>query len=406
VPELSRHARRALFNPRPVPPVLGNAAGRRGQDGWNSEAVKEALDTCLSCKGCRSDCPTHTDIASWKAEFLSHYHEQHRRPRQALSMGRIGDWARLAGKAPWLANFPTQTPGLSTIAKRIAGAAPERQLPRFASAQFRKRADASAIDIDTMPVAAKGKVILWVDTFCENFHPEIASAATQVLRHAGFAAILPKTPLCCGRPLYDFGYLDLAREKLRHILDAIGDDMMRSDSGVFGVVGLEPGCMSVFKDELLKMFPDDPRAQRLAANTWLLGDFLVAQDYVPPIYEVDVLVRTHCHQKSLLGIKGDQALMERMGARAHFLDSGCCGMAGSFGFNPAHIEISKAVGEEVLLPVVRKQAASKFILANGFSCREQIRQGTSRQVVHLAELLLLAHESPARQVSTGGAQAD
>lgn len=155
--------------------------------------------------------------------------------------------------------------------------------------------------------------------------------------------------------------------------------------------------MSVFKDELLKMFPDDPRARRLAANSALLGDFLVANNYRPPVFEVDVLVHTHCHQKSLFGTKGDQSLLEQMGARAHFLDSGCCGMAGSFGFNPAHVGISKAVGEEVLLPAVRKQSPGTYILTNGFSCREQIRQGTGKQVVHLAELLLLAHQhaSPA-----------
>jgi Fe-S oxidoreductase len=154
--------------------------------------------------------------------------------------------------------------------------------------------------------------------------------------------------------------------------------------------------MSVFKDELLKMYPDDPRAKKLAASTWLLGDFLVHAGYKPPVYEVDVLVHGHCHQKSLFGTKGDQLLLEQMGARARFLDSGCCGMAGSFGFNPDHVEISKAIGEEVLLPAVRAQSPDTCILTNGFSCREQIRQGTGREVVHLAELLQRAHRHAAR----------
>jgi FAD/FMN-containing dehydrogenase/Fe-S oxidoreductase len=362
------------------------------KDGWESEAVKEALDTCLSCKGCRSDCPTHTDVASYKAEFLSHYHEHKRRPRQALAMGRIGDWAPLAGRFPWLANLLTQTPGISAVAKRIAGVAAERDLPKFAPQPFRKLAAASGA---ARAGASKGKVIFWVDTFCEHFHPEIASAAVELLRHAGFEPVLPKTPLCCGRPLYDFGYLDLARARLKHILDVIGDELTDERAGVVGVVGLEPGCMSVFKDELLKMFPDDPRARQLAANSWLLGDFLVSKNYRPPVFEVDVLVHAHCHQKSLFGTKGDQSLLEQMGARATFLDSGCCGMAGSFGFNPAHVDISKAVGEEVLLPAVRKQSPGTYILTNGFSCREQIRQGTGREAVHLAELLLLAHQHAA-----------
>lgn len=360
------------------------------KDGWNSEAVKEALDTCLSCKGCRSDCPTHTDVAAYKAEFLSHYYEEHRRPRQALAMGRIGDWAPLAGRFPRIANLMTQTRGLSAIAKRVAGVAPERDLPKFAPVSYRRLAASTS---QAMPVAGrKGLVIFWVDTFCENFHPEIASAAAELLRLAGYEPVLPKTPLCCGRPLYDFGYLDQARERLQQILDVIGDELIDAESDIAGVVGLEPGCMSVFRDELLRTFPDDPRAQRLATNTWLLGDFLAAKDYRPPVFEVDVLVHAHCHQKSLFGTKGEQTLLELMGARATFLDSGCCGMAGSFGFNPDHVEISKAVGEDTLLPAVRRQAAGTYILTNGFSCREQIRQGTGREVVHLAELLLLAHE--------------
>ena len=154
--------------------------------------------------------------------------------------------------------------------------------------------------------------------------------------------------------------------------------------------------MSVFKDELLKQYPDDPRAKRLADSVWLLGDFLHANDYLPPRCEIDVLVHTHCHQKSVFGTKGDTALLDRMGARATYLDSGCCGMSGSFGFNPKHIEISKAVGELVLLPAVRKASADTVILTNGFSCREQIRQGAGREVMHLAELLQLAHRRDAQ----------
>ncbi|HSI56669.1 MAG TPA: FAD-linked oxidase C-terminal domain-containing protein [Ideonella sp.] len=362
------------------------------KDGWNSQAVKQGLDTCLSCKGCRSDCPTHTDMASYKAEFLSHYYEQHSRPRQALTMGRIGDWAPLAGKLPWLANLMTQTPGLSSIAKLVGGVAAERQMPKFAAKTFRQLARQR----HGAAMAGRRKVILWVDTFCEHFHPEVASASVEVLGHAGFQAVLPAAPLCCGRPLYDFGYLDLARAKLQKTLDIVGAQMADGDGAPVAVVGLEPGCMSVFKDELLKLFPDDPRARRLSESVWLLGDFLHANGYQPPRYEVDVLVHTHCHQKSLFGSQPDIELLQRMGARATALDSGCCGMAGSFGFNPEHIEISKAVGELVLLPAVRKQAADTVILTNGFSCREQIKQGTGREVMHLAELLQLAHQRQAQ----------
>ena len=363
-------------------------------DGWQSTEVKEALDTCLACKGCKSDCPAHVDMASYKAEFLSHYHEKNPRSRQALTMGRIGDWAPLASQFSWLINAVMSTPMLSNIAKFIGGVAQERTMPKFASPTFSKQFKPVKHSQQNQP-----KVILWVDTFCEHFHPEVANAAVEVLSHAGFEAILPKTPLCCGRPLYDFGYLDLAKQKLEKILDAIGEQIDGKEGAPIAVVGLEPGCMSVFKDELLKFFPDDPRARLLSSNTYLLGDFLHEQGYVPPPLECEVLVHSHCHQKSLFGTKGDVALLTALGAKADYIDSGCCGMAGSFGFNPKHIEISKAVGEFVLLPAIRKADKDTIILTNGFSCREQIEQETGRQVMHLAELLLKAHRSQSLVIS-------
>jgi FAD/FMN-containing dehydrogenase/Fe-S oxidoreductase len=357
------------------------------EDGWQSEPVKEALDTCLACKGCRSDCPTHTDMASYKAEFLSHYYERRRRPRQALFMGRIGDWAPLAGRLPGLANALTQTPVISTVAKRIAGVAAGRTLPKFAPQTYsrtHKRRPANAS-------RSLKKVILWVDTFCEHFHPEIANDAVDILEIAGFDAQLPSRRLCCGRPLYDFGYLDAARERLQTILDTLSP-LFDGDDAAVALVGLEPGCMSVFKDELLKMFPDDPRAKVLSDNAFLLGDFLNVSGYRPPRFDAEVIVHAHCHQKSLFGVTGEKAILAAMGVKATWLDSGCCGMAGSFGFDPRHEEISANVGELVLLPAVRKAPMQAFILTNGFSCREQIHQKTGRQVVHFAELLKIAHE--------------
>ena len=370
------------------------------KDGWESEAVKEGLDTCLSCKGCKSDCPTHTDMASYKAEFLSHYYETHRRPRQAVTMGRIGDWAPLAARIPRLVNFFTQTPGISLLTKLVGGVACERDLPKFANKPYRK------LHKDTLSTAPSRRksVILWVDTFSEHFHPEVALAAEEVLGYAGFDVVLPATRLCCGRPLYDFGYLELAKQKLQVALDVIDRQMAAGAVAPVAVVGLEPGCMSVFKDELLKLFPDDARAKRLSQSVSLLGDFLHANGYRPPKLDATVLVHAHCHQKSLFGTKGDNALLEMLGVRTTMLESGCCGMAGSFGFNPEHIEISKAVGELVVLPAARELAEDALILTNGFSCREQIRQGAGRDVVHLAELLQMAHrhnDNPPSLASTG-----
>ncbi len=360
--------------------------------GWNSREVKAALDTCLACKGCRSDCPTHTDMAAYKAEFLSHYYQEHPRPRQAWSMGLIGEWAPWAGRLPWLTNLLTQTPGLRRLAQAVGGVARQRNLPRFAIQPFRRKRMLQRDRNQATPFG--GSVILWVDTFCEHFHPEIAEAAVEVLAHAGFNAVLPARPLCCGRPLYDFGYLDRAKARLQELLDVVGCQLESPADGQAppeGIVGLEPGCLSVFKDEMLKLFPDDARAQRIAASTWLLGDFLHARQYRPPRFEADVLVHAHCHQKSLFGTRGDMALLQAMGAKARMLDSGCCGMAGSFGFHPDHVDISRRVGELVLLPSVREAPADTFILTNGFSCREQIAQETGRRAVHLAELLAMAH---------------
>jgi Fe-S oxidoreductase len=357
---------------------------------WDSEPVKEALDTCLSCKGCRSDCPTHVDMASYKAEFLSHYYERHRRPRQALFMGRIGQWAPLAARWPRLANLLTQTPGLSSLAKRIAGTAPARALPRFAPRTFRSTLGAGKTARTTSGRGAP-KVMLWVDTFCEHFHPEIASDAIDVLRHAGFETILPSKRLCCGRPLYDFGYLDRAREALEAIMATLGPVFsVDDDDAPVALVGLEPGCMSVFKDELLKLFPDDERAQRLASRVRLFGDFLVEHGYAPPQFDAQVLVHAHCHQKSLFGTRAEHVLLEKMGARFTVLDSGCCGLAGSFGFHPGHAAIADGAGEQVLFPAVRQASEETIVLTNGFSCREQIRHGTGREALHLAQLLARA----------------
>jgi FAD/FMN-containing dehydrogenase/Fe-S oxidoreductase len=372
--------------------------GNLVQDGWKSSAVKEALDTCLSCKGCRSDCPTHTDMASYKAEFLSHYYEQNPRPRQAWSMGRIGDWAPFAAAVPRLSNFMTQKPLLASLSKRVAGVASDRDLPKFAKNSFRRSFTSSN------RTAAQGEatVILWVDTFCDNFQPEVAEAAVAVLRDAGFEPLLPSQRLCCGRPLYDFGYLELAKSRLQKIIEIVSPMLDQAGDRPLSIVGLEPGCLSVFKDELLKMFPDDARARRISQSVYLLGDFLLTHDYRPPHLDIEVLVHTHCHQKSLFGSQGDAAILERTGARATWLDSGCCGMAGSFGFNPDHVALSRTVGELILLPEVRKQHGTTVILTNGFSCREQIKHATGRTAMHLAQFLALGLKP--RGTATGDGQ--
>lgn len=355
-------------------------------DGWQSREVKEALDTCLACKGCKSDCPTHTDMASYKAEFLSHYYETNRRPRQALFMGRIGEWAPWAARFPRFTNFMTSAPGLAAVGKWVAGVAQARELPKFATRTYRQIARRSPqTELDARSPGDVKKVILWVDTFNDHFTPEIAQAATDVLTQMGWHVVLPKNRLCCGRPLYDFGLLDRARELLTTILDDLGEDIA---AGV-PLVGLEPGCLSVFKDELLKQFPDHALATQLSAQTFLFSDFVARQPFDWPTLPADVIVHGHCHQKALFGMQGDTALLNKLGVKWKLLDTGCCGMAGSFGFNDEHHALSERIGEDTLFPAVRAAAAANaetIVLTNGFSCREQIEQGTGQHAMHIAQL--------------------
>ncbi len=354
-------------------------------DGWRSDAVREALDLCLACKGCKSDCPTHTDMATYKAEFLHHHYLGRLRPVQAYTMGFINRWARLAALAPRLVNLLTAMPGLSTLLKFAGGVARERSIPRFARRTFRawfrqRRAAPSA-------AASRGKIILWADTFNNHFQPGSAAAAVEVLEALGYTVTVPRQHLCCGRPLYDFGMLDTARGFLREILDTLQTDIR---SGV-PIIGLEPACVSVFRDELLNLFPDDALARRLSAQVHLFSDFLMSvPDWDAPQLGGEALVHGHCHQKSLSGMAAEMALLKRLGIHARTVESGCCGMAGAFGFNPRHYAVSVKIGEAALLPAVRAADERTMIVSSGYSCREQIAQLTERNALHIAEVVALA----------------
>jgi FAD/FMN-containing dehydrogenase/Fe-S oxidoreductase len=350
--------------------------------GWRDGHVRKALDLCLACKGCKGDCPVNVDMATYKAEFLSHYYARRLRPPSAYALGLVAWWARLASLAPGLVNLGLQTPAVATLAKRLAGIAPARRIPAFApqtfTAWFRRRP----------PRAAAERVVLWPDTFNNHFFPETARAAVTVLEAAGFGVEIPSRPLCCGRPLYDYGMLDLARAWLARILEVLRPSIR---AGV-PVVGLEPSCVAVFRDELLGLFPDDLDARRLAGQTYLLSEFLEARarHFRPPALRRRALVHGHCHARSVLKFDTEAAVLARVGIEAETLDSGCCGMAGSFGFERAHYDVSVKVGERVLLPRVRSAPADTLIIADGFSCREQIAQHTDRRALHLADVLALA----------------
>ncbi|HEY2854944.1 MAG TPA: FAD-linked oxidase C-terminal domain-containing protein [Gemmatimonadaceae bacterium] len=352
-------------------------------DGWKSEAVREALDLCLACKGCKGECPVNVDMATYKAEFLSHYYAKRLRPRHAYAFGLIARWARLAEHAPAVANFLTQAPGLRTIARRLAGIAPQRRLPAFAAHTFKQQF------ARRQPRNTNGeRVILWPDTFNNHFHPETAMAAVAVLESAGYTVDVPRHWLCCGRPLYDYGMLSTAKRWLGRILAGLQDEIVRGTP----IIGLEPSCVAVFRDELWALFPDDDLAARLSRQTYLLSEFLVqrAGNFRPPRFRRTAVVHGHCHHKAIMKMGAEVTLLNQLGLDFELLDSGCCGMAGAFGFERDHYDVSIKCGERVLLPAVRGARPDTLIIADGFSCREQIAQTTGRHALHIAEVLELA----------------
>ena len=355
------------------------------RDGWRSEEVRDGLDLCLACKGCQSDCPMHVDMATYKAEFLSHYYEGRLRPRHAYSMGLIHIWARLAARRPGVVNFLGRAPVIGNVIKWLGGISQKRKMPQFAPQTFRAWWKERKIVNENKP-----PVVLWVDTFNNHFHPEILQAAVLVLEASGQNVILPEQKLCCGRPLYDFGMLDHAQKMLADILVSMRAEI-RAD---IKVVGLEPSCVSVFRDELKRLFPCDEDAQRLSKNAMTLSEFLVEHSkFEFPKLNRPAIVHGHCHDKAVMKMKAEAELYQRIGLEFEVLDSGCCGMAGSFGFEIEHYEISKKVGERILLPRVREEKNAKLVIADGFSCREQIEQLAHHRALHTAEVLLkVLHE--------------
>jgi FAD/FMN-containing dehydrogenase/Fe-S oxidoreductase len=363
------------------------------REGWRDQHVKKALDLCLSCKACKSECPANVDLATYRAEFLSHYYENKARPLHAHLFGRIDRWARLASPFAETVNFINRRSSVRLVLNKILRLAPQRQLPQFAATSFqrwvRNRQSAETRQNSKQSSSTnKREVILWVDTFNNYFHPETSRAALEVLEGAGVQVTISQQHLCCGRPLYDFGMLDEAKRYLARILKVLGPQI---EAGL-PIIVLEPSCASVFRDELVNLFPDDARAKKLRAQTFLLSEFLQhhAPGYQPNQLSRRILVHGHCHHKALMKMTDEEALLRELGAEVLSPDSGCCGLAGGFGFEKDKFEISQAIGERVLLPAVRRESRETLIVADGFSCREQIRQATGREPLHLSEVLRLA----------------
>ncbi|MFE5816682.1 FAD-binding and (Fe-S)-binding domain-containing protein [Streptomyces sp. NPDC056479] len=384
-------------------------AGELVTDGWRSTEVRDALDLCLACKGCRSDCPVEVDMATYKAEFLHHHYEGRRRPAAHHSMGRLPQWLRVVARTrtAFLANALARVRPLAWAAKRVGGIAPERELPRLATRTFSRWWEGRA----KAPVGGAGElVILWPDTFTEHLSPSVGQAAVHVLEAAGLRVALPptlrlRTPsggagvtvamdpvsllrgrerVCCGLTYVSTGQLDRARAVLRRTLDLM-EPVLETAAPV---VVLEPSCAAALRADLPELLHDDPRARRLADRVLTFAEALerLAPEWTPPRVDRAAVGQTHCHQHAVLGDAPDRRLREAAGLSGE-LSGGCCGLAGNFGFEKGHFGVSVACAEERLLPAVREAGESDVVLADGFSCRTQLEQLAGVRGRHLAEVL-------------------
>ncbi|MFC9468528.1 FAD-binding and (Fe-S)-binding domain-containing protein [Streptomyces coelicoflavus] len=381
-------------------------AGEVVTDGWRSTEVRDALDLCLSCKGCRSDCPVEVDMATYKAEFLHHHYEGRRRPAAHYAMGWLPVWLRWAARtrtAPVLNALASLRP-LAAVAKRLGGIAGERDVPRLAGETFsgwwRGRRRAAAGDGDL--------VVLWPDTFTEHLSPSVGRAAVRVLEAAGLRVALPPTlrgravvgdgtsrsalsllaarrgRVCCGLTYVSTGQLDRARAVMRRTLDLMAPVLETPAP----VVVLEPSCAAALRTDLPELLHDDPRAARLAERVLTFAEVLErhAPGWSPPAVNRPAVGQTHCHQHAVLGDAADRRLRASAGLTGD-LTGGCCGLAGNFGFEDGHYEVSAACAEDQLLPAVREAPDGAVVLADGFSCRTQLEQLAGVRGRHLAEVL-------------------
>ncbi|MFD8204343.1 FAD-binding and (Fe-S)-binding domain-containing protein [Streptomyces sp. NPDC059701] len=381
-------------------------AGELVTDGWRSTEVRDALDLCLSCKGCRSDCPVGVDMATYKAEFLHHHYAGRRRPAAHYAMGWLPVWLRWVARtrtAPLVNRLAAVRP-LAAVVKRLGGIAAEREVPRLAGETFsgwwRRR----------RPVAGGtgDLVVLWPDTFTEHLSPSVGRAAVRVLEAAGLRVALPPTlrgraavgdgvsrspaallttrrgRVCCGLTYVSTGQLDRARAVMRRTLDLMAPVLQARAP----VVVLEPSCAAALRTDLPELLHDDPRAARLAARVVTFAEALErhAPGWVPPAVDRPVTGQTHCHQHAVLGDAADRRLREAAGLTGE-LSGGCCGLAGNFGFEDGHYEVSAACAEDRLLPAVREAPDGAVVLADGFSCRTQLEQLAGVRGRHLAEVL-------------------
>lgn len=356
------------------------------KDGWQSKEVYDALDLCLACKGCTNDCPVHVDMPTYKSEFLYHHYKSpmRNRKRYMYAFGFIDQAARLASLNPELVNFVTRSPVTSRIAKFVAGMDQRRRVPEFApttlQSWFRRRGGSAN--------KTGRPVLLWPDTFNNHFHTQVGVAAVESLEAAGFCVLMPQQHVCCGRPLYDYGFLDVAERYLRRTLNILRDEIRNGTP----LIGMEPSCLAVFRDELTKVLPHDEDANRLRKASYHWPEFFEEHNVPVPKLDAKAVVWGHCHHKATGGMDPEMKLLKgRMGMDANEATGGCCGLAGSWGFEAGKYDLSMQCGEIGWLPAARKAEPSTLLIADGFSCKTQLQEsGVDRQALHVAEVMDIA----------------
>jgi FAD/FMN-containing dehydrogenase/Fe-S oxidoreductase len=348
------------------------------RQGWKSPEVHQALDLCLSCKGCARDCPTGIDMAAYKSQVLDHTYRHKIRPRSHYALGWLPRWGRLITKARVLSgvvNFSTATPGLRRLVRWAAGVDQRRSLPRFASVAARKRV--------AVPESSGRPAIVWMDSFSDCFEGAAVEAAVSVLAEAGYAPQVLERPACCGLTWISTGQLSGARRQLRAALDILHPLVAAGTP----VIGLEPSCLAVWRSDASELLPEDSRVAEVAAGVLTLAELLGrTPDWTPPdLSGIELVVQPHCHHASVIGWQADATLLAATGATVTTV-GGCCGLAGNFGVEKGHYEVSVKVAEHDLLPAVAAHPDA-VVLADGFSCRTQLAQLADRKAITLAELL-------------------
>jgi FAD/FMN-containing dehydrogenase/Fe-S oxidoreductase len=371
-------------------------SGQLGADGFTSGAMRETLDLCVGCKGCKRDCPTGVDMARMKTEFLYQWQKKHGLGLKDKLIAHLPRWAPWAARLPWLANLRDTLPGAALLSEKLFGLSARRSLPTWRRDTF--------MNSGAVPNIApeQADVVLFADTFNNYFESENAIAALQVLQAAGYkvhvarpaaADTEPNRPLCCGRTYLASGLVDQAKAEARRVVEAMRPFVARG----IPVVGLEPSCLLTLRDEFLVMGLGED-AEALGAQAFLFEEFLAREHKagrlnlaLKALPVSSALLHGHCHQKAFDAVRPVQAVLGLIpGLKVELIESSCCGMAGSFGYEAKHYDVSMQMAELSLLPAVRKAAADTLLVADGTSCRHQIADGSPREAVHVARVLARA----------------